>query len=75
MADDPAAAGKCQVDTAEYNLGDEAVYLPGLGQRSELLGKVYSPRGAVGARPLVVVLHGRHSVCYDGNEQEPPVKP
>ncbi|RZU18666.1 Calx-beta domain-containing protein [Kribbella rubisoli] len=61
---DPGALGKYKVDTAEYNLGNEAVYLPGLGHRSELLGKVYSPRGAVGPRPLVVFLHGRHEVCY-----------
>ncbi|WP_238174522.1 Calx-beta domain-containing protein [Kribbella kalugense] len=61
---DPGALGKYKVDTAEYNLGDEAVNLPGLGHKSELLGKVYSPRGAVGPRPLVIFLHGRHEVCY-----------
>ncbi|MEU8224482.1 Calx-beta domain-containing protein [Kribbella sp. NPDC048915] len=62
---DPGALGKYNVDTAEYDLGDEAVYLPGLEHRAELRGKVYTPRGAVGPRPLVVFLHGRHSVCYD----------
>ncbi|WP_344241230.1 Calx-beta domain-containing protein [Kribbella hippodromi] len=61
---DPGALGKYKVDTAEYNLGDEAVNLPGLGHRSEVRGKVYSPRGAVGPRPLVMFLHGRHEVCY-----------
>ncbi|GAA3108786.1 hypothetical protein JOF29_001539 [Kribbella aluminosa] len=61
---DPGALGKYKVDTAEYNLGDEAVYLPGLGHRSELLGKVYTPHGAIGPRPLVVFLHGRHENCY-----------
>jgi hypothetical protein len=61
---DPGALGKYKVDTAEYNLGDEAVYLPGLAHRSELRGKVYWPRGAIGPRPLVVFLHGRHEVCY-----------
>ena len=48
LNDDPGALGKYRVETSEYNLGDEAVYLPGLGQRSELRGKVYTPRGAVG---------------------------
>jgi hypothetical protein len=67
LAADPGASGKYQVETAEYDLGDQAVYLPGLGQRSEVRGKVYSPRGAVGARPLVVFLHGRHEVCYGGD--------
>ncbi|MGZ0151728.1 Calx-beta domain-containing protein [Kribbella sp. WER1] len=70
LPDDPGATGKYKVDTAEYNLGDEAVYLPGLGHRSELLGKVYTPRGAIGPRPLVVFLHGRHQNCY-GDPADP----
>lgn len=71
---DPGAPGKYAVDTAEYNLGDQAVFLPGLGQKAEVLGKVYSPRGALGRRPLVLFLHGRHSVCY-GNPTEEPAAP
>lgn len=71
LAVDPGAAGKYQVDTAEYNLGDQAVYLPGLAQKSEVVGKVYSPRGAAGARPLVIFLHGRHSVCFGTATEEP----
>ncbi|WP_405059277.1 hypothetical protein OG474_42040 [Kribbella sp. NBC_01505] len=63
---DPGAAGKYAVRTAEYNLGDEAVYLPGLERRAEVIGKVYAPQGAPGARPLVIFLHGRHEVCYGG---------
>ncbi|MDX6258601.1 MAG: hypothetical protein QOH84_289 [Kribbellaceae bacterium] len=74
LAVDPGATGKYAVDTAEYNLGDQAVYLPGLGQKSEVVGKVYSPKGAVGARPLVLFLHGRHSVCY-GDATEEPANP
>ncbi|WP_433008077.1 Calx-beta domain-containing protein [Kribbella sp. CA-294648] len=73
LAVDPGATGKYAVDTAEYNLGDQAVFLPGLGQKAELLGKVYSPRGARGPRPLVVFLHGRHSVCYGDPTEEPTV--
>ncbi|WP_328327777.1 hypothetical protein OHA70_01825 [Kribbella sp. NBC_00382] len=73
LAVDPGAAGKYQVDTAEYNLGDEAVYLPGLGHKSEIAGKVYSPRGAIGTRPLVIFLHGRHESCYgDAGDPEIP---
>jgi len=75
LSADPGATGKYQVETAEYNLGDQAVYLPGLGQKSEVRGKVYSPRGAVGARPLVVFLHGRHEYCYGGDDTEPPTTP
>ncbi|MDX6280323.1 MAG: hypothetical protein QOH03_1394 [Kribbellaceae bacterium] len=71
LAVDPGATGRYAVETAEYNLGDQAVYLPGLGQKSEVVGKVYSPKGAVGKRPLVIFLHGRHSVCYGNATQEP----
>jgi hypothetical protein len=74
LKDDPGALGKYRVDTSEYNLGDEAVYLPGLGQRSELRGKVYTPRGAVGPWPLVIFLHGRHEYCY-GDDVTPSDKP
>ncbi|WP_112244035.1 Calx-beta domain-containing protein [Kribbella monticola] len=74
LAADPGALGKYAVETAEYNLGDEAVYLPGLGHKSEVRGKVYSPKGAAGARPLVIFLHGRHQVCY-GDATEPSEKP
>ncbi|WP_328518624.1 hypothetical protein [Kribbella sp. NBC_00359] len=56
--------GKYQVETSEYNLGDEAVYLPGLGQRSEIRGKVYAPKDAIGPWPLVIFLHGLHEFCY-----------
>ncbi|MEV5964123.1 Calx-beta domain-containing protein [Kribbella sp. NPDC051952] len=74
LKDDPGALGKYKVATSEYDLGDEAVYLPGLGQRSELRGKVYTPKGAIGPHPLVIFLHGRHEVCYggDGEGSEKP---
>ncbi|WP_020385748.1 Calx-beta domain-containing protein [Kribbella catacumbae] len=71
LAVDPGATGKYAVETAEYNLGDQVVLLPGLGQKAEVLGKVYSPRGALGPRPLVVFLHGRHAVCYGDPTEEP----
>jgi hypothetical protein len=74
LAEDPATPGRYQVATSEYNLGDEAVYLPGLGHKSEVRGKVYTPRGAFGPRPLVVFLHGRHQVCY-GDEDNPSEVP
>ncbi|MFI5735086.1 Calx-beta domain-containing protein [Kribbella sp. NPDC051587] len=70
LAVDPGAAGPYAVDKAEYNLGDQAVYLPGLGEKSEILGKVYSPHGAVGARPLVIFLHGRNPFCYGNAAQD-----
>jgi hypothetical protein len=70
LAEDPGSAGRYAVDTSEYDLGDEAVFLPGLGQRAEVRAKVYTPRNAPGKRPLVMFLHGRHSICY-GPEPDP----
>ncbi len=71
LAVDPGATGKYPVDETGYDLGNQAVFLPGLGQKSEVVGKVYSPRGALGARPLVIFLHGRHQVCYGEPTEEP----
>ncbi|ONI71998.1 hypothetical protein BWI15_18040 [Kribbella sp. ALI-6-A] len=69
---DPGAVGRYGVGLSEYNLGDEAVNLPDLGHKAELRGRVYTPVGATGPRPLVVFLHGRHAVCYGGAGQFPP---
>ncbi|GAB3937999.1 hypothetical protein GCM10029976_051850 [Kribbella albertanoniae] len=57
------------VVTSEYDLGDEAVTLPG-GVKSELRAKVYGPKDAPGKRPLVVFLHGYHDACYGGDQKQ-----
>ncbi|OPG10434.1 hypothetical protein B1L11_23755 [Microbispora sp. GKU 823] len=63
---DPAAPGPYAVTHDEYDLGDTAITLEGLGGRqAEIRAKVYLPDGARGRRPLVVFLHGRHSACYN----------
>ncbi|GAB3155704.1 acetylxylan esterase [Microbispora hainanensis] len=63
---DPAAPGPYAVTHDEYDLGDTAITLEGLGGRpAEIRAKVYLPDGARGKRPLVVFLHGRHSACYN----------
>ncbi|GAA1547092.1 Calx-beta domain-containing protein [Kribbella lupini] len=64
---DPAALGQYGVGLSEYNLGAEAIDLPDLGHKAELQGRVYTPVGATGPRPLVVFLHGRHQVCFGGD--------
>ena len=61
---DPGAPGRFAVARADYDLGDQAIFLPGLGHRVELRGRVYAPRGAPGRRPVVVFLHGRHQFCF-----------
>ena len=71
---DPGVPGRYGVRTMEYDLGDEAVELPGIGQRGEVRGKVYVPVGALGPRPLVIFLHGRHEACF-GKETPPDAPP
>lgn len=71
LADDPAALGDEAWDEAVYKFGDQAVDLAGIGGiRGELEGKVYLPEGG-GARPTVVLLHGRHSYCYGTGAANP----
>ncbi|WP_143044173.1 hypothetical protein [Nonomuraea jiangxiensis] len=63
---DPSARGRYTVVHDEYDLGDTAITLQGLGGRpAEIRAKVYLPKEARGERPLVVFLHGRHSACYN----------
>jgi hypothetical protein len=62
---DPGTSGKFGVNVREYDLGDEAVTLPGLnGHQAELRGRVYSPQGKKGPLPMVLFLHGRHQPCF-----------
>jgi Calx-beta domain len=76
VAIDPGTRGKFRVERAEYDLGDEAVQLSGLGHRSELRAAVYAPDGAKGRRPFVLFLHGRHDYCYgDGQAEGGPDDP
>jgi len=61
--DDPAEPGPYGVAEAEYDFGDEADPLDGMeGVRGEMTGKLYLS-DAPGARPVVVLLHGRHVTC------------
>ncbi|MFI5736267.1 Calx-beta domain-containing protein [Kribbella sp. NPDC051587] len=64
---DPGAAGKYQVEISEYNLGDRVVDISAFKIKSELVGRVYTPVGATGRRPLVLFLHGIHETCYAKN--------
>ncbi|MEZ0491869.1 hypothetical protein AB2L28_06410 [Kineococcus sp. TBRC 1896] len=71
LADDPGARGRYAVTRADYDLGDTAVRLPGLGgQAVEERAAVYLPEAATGRRPVVVFLHGRHQACYGGGEDQ-----
>jgi dienelactone hydrolase len=64
LADDPAAPGPFAVEERDYNLGNDALTLPSMREKSELRGRLYLPTGARGRRPVVLFLHGMHDFCY-----------
>lgn len=59
---DPGVAGSHRTVEGEYVL--PPVRLPDFPEPVEMRGMVVAPAGASGARPLVLMLHGRHSTCY-----------
>ena len=64
---DPGDAGPHAVTVTEYNDGDTAFTPPGFPGPVEVRASVHYPSGlAGGKRPLVVLVHGRHSTCYSG---------
>ncbi|MGY2701728.1 dienelactone hydrolase [Nocardioides sp. HB32] len=79
LADDPASPGPYAVATSDYQL--DPVKLAGMPEPIEMVGHVVEPAAdaPTGPRPLVLFLHGRHSVCYDpgdsGDEGSWPCQP
>lgn len=65
---DPATPGSFDVVTSDYEL--DPVKVDGLPVPVEMVGHVVEPAAdaATGPRPLVLFLHGRHSVCYDPDD-------
>ena len=62
---DPSQTGPYAVREAEYDFGDRSVALAGYTDtRGEVAGKLYLTT-AVGARPVVLLEHGRHATCGD----------
>jgi hypothetical protein len=62
---DPSVPGDYSVSRADYDFGDSALSLPGLGGRvAEERAAVWVP-AAPGPRPVVLFLHGRHSACWN----------
>ncbi|MCF8448289.1 MAG: T9SS type A sorting domain-containing protein [Taibaiella sp.] len=63
---DPGIAGPYAVTKGEYNLGDAAATLPSLPNPAEVRASVHYPTSLTGGPfPVIVLLHGRHSTCYD----------
>ncbi|MBU1803121.1 MAG: hypothetical protein KKA97_13005, partial [Actinobacteria bacterium] len=77
---DPTEHGDFDWTESIYYFGDQAIDLAAIGGvRGEVEGKVYLPTTG-GARPTVVLLHGRHSSCYGTGPSNPlrwpcPIEP
>ncbi|QIK83836.1 hypothetical protein [Sanguibacter sp. HDW7] len=65
VSKDPGKAGKYA--TRSFTYSSTGMKVPGYAAPVETRAHVVMPRDAKGARPVVVMLHGRHSVCYSGN--------
>ena len=66
LPDDPATPGAYAVEQLDYDLGPEALEIRGFGRLGEVRAAVTMPVGAPGERPVVVLLHGRHTSCSGG---------
>jgi hypothetical protein len=63
LAANPSAIGSYAFTESVYDFGTQSIPLAGIGGiRGELQGKMYLPTTG-GARPTVVLLHGRHTSC------------
>ncbi len=61
---DPSAPGTYEWTESIYKFGDQSIPLAAIGGvRGEVEGKLYLPTTG-GERPVVLLLHGRHTWCY-----------
>lgn len=69
LEDDPATPGTFEVETSDYEL--EPVKIPRMPEPIEMVGHVVEPAAdaETGPRPLVLFLHGRHSYCYNPDDE------
>jgi hypothetical protein len=69
-AADPGERGPYETVTSDYDW--PAVKVPGMAEPIEMVGHVVEPAADedTGPRPLVLFLHGRHSVCYDPTDPD-----
>jgi hypothetical protein len=64
---DPGTPGPLAVTTEEYNFGDTAFTPTNFPGPVELIGAVHYPTSLSGPRPLIILLHGRHATCFQGD--------
>ncbi|MEV6597160.1 hypothetical protein AB0M36_09900 [Actinoplanes sp. NPDC051346] len=67
---DPGVKGPYRTVRGEYAL--DGVKLPDFPAKVEMQAVVVAPRNAQGKRPLALFLHGRHSVCFKGADEDAP---
>jgi hypothetical protein len=69
---DPSLPGAFAVTREEYDFGDTAFTPPGFPGPVEIRGSVHYPTSWTGAPlPLILFLHGRHGVCFQGTSGGP----
>lgn len=62
-ADDGSQPGTYDYVEDDYDFGDQAIAMAGIGGiKGEMTGRIYLPTTG-GPRPTVVLLHGRHTSC------------
>src|SRR5699024_587034 len=66
VSKDPGTPGRYK--TRAFTYSTSGMKVPGYDAAVETRAHVVMPRAAKGTRPVVVLLHGRHSVCYQGDE-------
>jgi len=64
---DPGSPGPLAVTTEEYNFGDTAFTPTNFPGPVELIGSVHYPTSLSGLSPLIILLHGRHATCFQGD--------
>ena len=65
---DPGVKGPYRTVTGEYDLA--GVQLPDFPEKVEMRAVVVAPKGAPGNRPLALFLHGRHYICFNGDDED-----
>ncbi|MFG1994208.1 alpha/beta hydrolase family protein [Actinoplanes sp. NPDC048988] len=66
---DPGVPGPYRTATSEYDLAPVKLEYEA---PVETRAVVVAPVGATGKRPLALFLHGRHSICYQGDNEDVP---
>src|SRR5205085_12249172 len=65
---DPGSPGPLAVTREEYNFGDTAFTPSNFPGPVELLASVHYPTNLTGGPfPLILLLHGRHATCFQGD--------